>query len=150
MSTITRTRIPVISAMSYGPLGLFKTLVLGFLLGSVAFIIYSVMGIGSGYDTALQMRTWIGIAGGSLALSLVVSAVLNYVLGRRVEQQLESTRKLFNYSNLASPTSRSDDRYVLFPERHDGSGRGERVRSHEVEHIRAREPAPAQRRSARG
>lgn len=95
MAKLRMTRIPQISAMYYGPFGLLRALAIGFVLGSVVFLAVSMLRLGSEHDFASQLRTWFYFIGAGCGLSLALTMILNFKIGRRVQQDMEHQRKLF-------------------------------------------------------
>lgn len=134
--------------MSYGPCSVPKTLVIGFLLGCTAFVLREALRSGPAYDTANQMQSWLGAVGVAVMLCLAVSAVVNYVIGRRVEAQVMFSRKnLLSNRNLSEPTPKSDaSGFTLRAETRGEPRLGTRAPTRIVEHARAREHVLDQRR----
>jgi hypothetical protein len=102
--------------MSYGPFSLLKSLVVGLILGSLVFI--ALAGLIGGAENDQQMRTWLYTVGAGLALTLTLTVALNYVIGRRVQQQIEHSRKRFSGSQMRAPEGgRGTSRFILAPDK---------------------------------
>lgn len=93
--------MPAISAMSLGPYSFLKSMLVGLILGSVAFLAQAALKGAPEYDYAQQLRTWLDIVGVGLGLSVAICAVMNYIIGTRIEQEVERSRERMSTCNLA-------------------------------------------------
>lgn len=120
MNTKLGKRNPFMTAMSYGPFSLLKALIVGLVLGSLVFI--ALAGLTGAGDHAQQMRVWLYIVGTGLALSLTLSAVVNYIVGSRVQQQIEHSRRRFSGSQVRSPQpQQKESGFILRPDKEQTS-----------------------------
>lgn len=79
-------------AIAYGPFGYLHSLIAGFLVGNVAFLIIVAPGSdGSGLD---KLPTLLTFTAGGVILLLLLTLAANFMIGRRIRDELELHRAI--------------------------------------------------------
>jgi hypothetical protein len=96
-------RAHILETMSYGPASYVRSLVIGFLAGNFVFLLlFAGSGDRTGYALNYldQVRTLAACAIGCMVLALALAAAINYIVGSRIQRELEVQRELFSGPDL--------------------------------------------------
>lgn len=97
MVEVRRSRGPI-DAISYGPFGYLQSAVVGFILGTVLFLLLFKSDSGDGGTAMLPVLL---MCAGGLSMLLLLGAVGgNYVIGRRIREARELSNALFAGSTV--------------------------------------------------
>jgi hypothetical protein len=97
-------------ALSYGPFGLVRPAGLGFLAGSLVFLVIraTMDTVDSPWSPADDLRLYAICAVGGLLLALVAGLIANFVIGKRIRDSVELQRGLFTNGELPPAFPRPD------------------------------------------
>jgi hypothetical protein len=97
-----------LDASSYGPFGHLQALLVGFIVGSIAFLIGdAALNPTPGQRTELPI--FLAFAGGASVLLLCLAIVGNYLIGRRIREEVELERTMFAAGTLPPPLPVPDE-----------------------------------------
>ena len=101
-SAIART----LKAVSCGPFGLIQSAIVGFIAGTIAFVIgYAIVAEQNPVEALPLLVT---LAFGAAAGAIVVATAANYVIGRRIRDETELRAKILAGEVLVPPIRRAD------------------------------------------
>lgn len=101
-SAIART----LKAVSCGPFGLIQSAIVGFIAGTVAFLIrYAIV---AEHNPLEGLPLLITLALGTTAAAVAVATAANYVIGRRIRDDTELQAKILAGEVLVPPIRRAD------------------------------------------
>lgn len=92
--------------MAYGPFDYPRSLVIGFMAGTVGFILVGTLN--DGYQEIDQLPIFAAWTIGATLLSAVATAIANYVVGRQIKAEKDMQRELFSGPELPPPMPRPD------------------------------------------
>ena len=98
--------VRVLKAVSYGPFGSIQSAVVGFILGTVAFRVRDAFVAEHNVVVELPLLLMLSL-GGALAL-LTVAMAANYMIGRRVRDEVELQARILAGEAFMIPTPRAD------------------------------------------
>jgi hypothetical protein len=90
------------SAISYGPFGVLQSLLVGFLLGCLVFVIGDAL-VSPDPGHVGDLPALLLCVGGGTALVLAVAMAENYRIGKAVRQQMELDRATFSGTHIPPP-----------------------------------------------
>ena len=101
-SAIART----LKAVSSGPFGLIQSAIVGFIAGTIAFVIgYAIV---AEQNPVEGLPLLVTLAFGAAAGAIVVATAANYVIGRRIRDETELRAKILSGEVLVPPIRRAD------------------------------------------
>jgi hypothetical protein len=92
--------------MSYGPFDYPRSLVIGFIAGTMGFILAGTLG--DGYKDVDQLPIFAGWTAAGTLLAAAATAIANYVVGKRIKAEKDFQREIFSGSDLPPPMPRPD------------------------------------------
>jgi hypothetical protein len=96
-----------LEACSYGPFGYLQAIVIGFISGSIAFLIGDAA-FNSAPGQKSELPILLAFAGGGALLLMGLAIFGNYLIGRRVRDEVELEREIFGGGTLPPACPRPD------------------------------------------
>ena len=104
--------------MAYGPLGLIRPVLLGFLVGNLAFLVVrtAIGQPGQLLERSDELRLYFVCAAGATLIAAIAASIVNFVIGQRLRKAIEVQRLLFSGEQLPPAIPRPDvPGYDLMP-----------------------------------
>jgi len=103
MSINSRPAARVLSAMSYGPCSYVWSIVIGFVIGSLGWLVQEATSYHVDHSYFDELRMLALYAGGAMVLSLAAAIVLNFFIGRRLWYTYQASPTLRTPESMAGP-----------------------------------------------
>lgn len=94
------------TTLSFGPYGYVSTAVMGFVIGSIAFV--AIAATSNMPNTPEQLRLYTVCAAIGVLLSLAITLVINYFVGREIRAGFELQNMVFSGPDMPAPFPRPD------------------------------------------